>query len=211
MLGQGPVCGCLHDLRSAGEQAPTPDRELPALPPPPDRDGVVTNPAGWYDDPHGGTPGQLRYWNGQQWTEFTVVPPQSPVFPAYGSGPSGPAPGHAPEATDVGPGREDFAPGRLWRLRHSLWVLAPILGFGYLSFVGFAYCAARVRTPAWIVAAICSTVLTVVGYILVAVWTDASGAPTTAAIVYNIDLWLASIIFAIVVNRDYLAWRARHA
>jgi hypothetical protein len=35
---------------------------------------------------------------------------------------------------------------RKWRLRHSAWLLAPILGIGILSFVGFVYVGLRVRT-----------------------------------------------------------------
>lgn len=41
-----------------------------------------------------------------------------------------------------------------------------------------------------------------------ATWTDSAGNPTNAATVYMIDLWLASIVFAFIVNRNYLAWRA---
>jgi hypothetical protein len=43
----------------------------------------VSAPAGWYDDPQ--SPGQQRYWDGQQWTEqrqpAASVPPPPPTAP----------------------------------------------------------------------------------------------------------------------------------
>lgn len=167
----------------------------------------MTEPAGWFADPQG-TPKQLRYWDGRRWTEFTVTPPDPPTFPPYGSDKTTSIPALAPDVNQLShvPGGNPV--GRQWRIRHSLWMLAPILGLGFLSFVGFAYCAVRVRSRAWTVTAIGTVLLTVVGYILMGAWTDATGGPTTAAVVYMIDLWLASIVFAFVVNPDYLAWRA---
>jgi hypothetical protein len=167
----------------------------------------VTDPAGWYPDPQG-TPKQLRYWDGRRWTQFAVMAPEPPTFPAYGSDDTTPTTPLAPDATRLDRIPTENPVGRGWRIRHSLWILAPILGFGFLSFVGFAYCAARVRTRAWTVTAIGTVLLTIIGYILIGAWTDATGSPTTAATVYMIDLWLASIAFAFIVNRDYLAWRA---
>lgn len=95
-----------------------------------------------------------------------------------------------------------------WKTRHSLWLLAPVLGFGVLSFVGFVYCAFRIRRGKWIVLATVSVVLTVLGWIFLTAWTGPTGDPSTASIVYVIELWLASIIFGLVVNRDYLLWRS---
>ena len=99
---------------------------------------------------------------------------------------------------------------RKWRLRHSLWLLAPILGFGYLSFVGFVYCAVRVRERRWTILAVLSVSLTVIGFVLVATWSDGGNGTSTAAVMYVVDLWIVSVLFALVVNHDYLAWHARH-
>lgn len=95
-----------------------------------------------------------------------------------------------------------------WRWRHSAWLLAPILGFGYFSFVGFAYCAIRIQERKWTVLAVASSGLTLLGWILAIAWTDSLGDPSNAAIVFIIDLWIASIVMATVVNSDYLRWRA---
>ena len=98
-----------------------------------------------------------------------------------------------------------------WRWRHSAWLLAPVLGFGFFSFVGFAYCAIRVQEKAWTVLAAASAGLTVLGWILMSTWTDSLGEPSNAATVFILDLWIASIVIACVVNGDYLRWRATRA
>ncbi|MEU6327913.1 phospholipid scramblase-related protein [Streptomyces sp. NPDC047049] len=53
-------------------------------------------PAGWYADPQG-TPHQLRWWDGSQWTEHTH-PGQQPAAPGQGQAPqpAQAAPQHAP-------------------------------------------------------------------------------------------------------------------
>jgi hypothetical protein len=47
---------------SAPSPAPAPSAPTPAPAP------VVTTPAGWYPDPSGRF--EMRYWDGQQWTEY---------------------------------------------------------------------------------------------------------------------------------------------
>ncbi|MGR3937377.1 phospholipid scramblase-related protein [Streptomyces sp. BRA346] len=49
-------------------------------------------PAGWYADPQG-TPNQLRWWDGAQWTEHTH-PGQQPAHPGQQQGHPGQQPGH---------------------------------------------------------------------------------------------------------------------
>lgn len=102
----------------------------------------------------------------------------------------------------------DVLGDRSWRRRHSAWLLAPVLGFGLFSFVGFVYCAIRVKERKWVVLAVVAVVLTVLGWIFISAWTDANGQASTAAITYLLELWLVSVIFACLVNRDYLNWRA---
>ncbi|MTB02664.1 MAG: DUF2510 domain-containing protein, partial [Actinobacteria bacterium] len=38
----------------------------------------MTTPADWYQDPEG-EPGNLRYWDGTQWTENRQPPPGQPT------------------------------------------------------------------------------------------------------------------------------------
>ena len=94
-----------------------------------------------------------------------------------------------------------------WRVRHSAWILAPLLGCGFLSCIGFVYCAVRVREPRWIVLAAVSFVATVVGWILATAWTTASGEMTDGAAGYVIGLWLASLGLSGYVLPDYWRWR----
>jgi hypothetical protein len=49
------------------EPSPAPAPEAPSTPEPAP---VVTTPAGWYPDPSGRF--ELRYWDGNQWTEHVA-------------------------------------------------------------------------------------------------------------------------------------------
>lgn len=95
-----------------------------------------------------------------------------------------------------------------WRIRHSAWLLAPILGLGVLSCVGFIYCAARVKTGRWITVAVAATLASIVAVVLDSAWQDSAGNVSNAAATFMVMLWLASVAFGFVINRDYLEWRS---
>lgn len=90
---------------------------------------------------------------------------------------------------------------RSWRFRHSAWLLAPILGFGWFSFVGFLYIAVRMKQKRWWLLALAYTVASTISMVLMEVSPDV-GAMVTLVI------WIVSIVHGVVVNRDYLRWRS---
>ncbi len=98
-------------------------------------------------------------------------------------------------------------PGAVWRLRHSLWMLAPFLGLGIISWAGFVYIAARTRRVGLGLLAAGFVVAGVVG----GVWLF--GAPTSTETglegLFFLFLWAAAVTAALVVNPTYLAWRWR--
>lgn len=88
-----------------------------------------------------------------------------------------------------------------WRLRHSAWMLAPLLSLGALAWVGFVYVAARTRKPAWVALA---------GFFLVAgavaaFWPDDADNTQGGLLVF---VWAAAIVTAFIINPGYLRWRA---
>lgn len=88
-----------------------------------------------------------------------------------------------------------------WRLRHSAWMLAPILSLGALAWVGFVYVAARTLKPAYVAIA---------GFFLVAgavagFWPDDPNNTQGGLLVF---VWAAAIVTALVINPGYLRWRA---
>jgi hypothetical protein len=108
-----------------------------------------------------------------------------------------------------------------WRLRHSAWLLAPILGCGMLSFVGFIYVAIRVQNKKfWIAAAIGSlgsatiwTVLALTGDLEESSDTASKAAESTESmsdlgVGVVMAVWAALLVYAFILNRDYLRWRA---
>lgn len=101
---------------------------------------------------------------------------------------------------------------RTWRLRHSLWLLVPILGLGFLTVLAVARIAVRTGDPHLkkvAVAYVPPTVLLWVAFALsdeafVNVWSDVA----TGMLLL---LWIGGVIHcAAVVNRRYLRWRASH-
>lgn len=95
-----------------------------------------------------------------------------------------------------------------WRLRHSAWLLAVIAGLGFFSFIGFVYCAIRVRTRKWWIIALVSGVLTAVGMLLMEYPQNAAGKSNAAGASFVIILWFVSMIAGFAFNRDYLRWRS---
>ncbi|PYY32775.1 helix-hairpin-helix domain-containing protein [Curtobacterium sp. MCBD17_030] len=98
---------------------------------------------------------------------------------------------------------------RGWRLRHSLWLLAPILGFGIFSFVGFLYIAIRVRSRKfWIVAAAASAGGVLIWVLLGNPDSEKGSGSDNVLGAVLFGVWAASVALGCIINRDYLRWRA---
>lgn len=121
---------------------------------------------------------------------------------------------------NTSPSPENLLADRSWRLRHSAWLLAPLLGCGMLSFVGFLYVAIRVQTKKFWIAATVGCVGSAAVWIIMALAGDleepsqaagtADGASTTSDLGVGVAMaaWAGLLVYAVVLNRDYLRWRA---
>ncbi|MCM0673211.1 helix-hairpin-helix domain-containing protein [Micromonospora phytophila] len=96
-----------------------------------------------------------------------------------------------------------------WRIRHSLWLLLPVAGCGFLAGAGFLYIGVRSRRPAWWIAGI---VYLVVGWTLFATIgeSDKTGILSTVATVALMAMWVTSILHGCLINSSWLRWRAGH-
>jgi DNA uptake protein ComE-like DNA-binding protein len=128
----------------------------------------------------------------------TWTPPNSP-YPQQ-PGPKGPG--------QQGPFSQ--GPASLsWRLRHSAWVLAPALSFGCLGAAGFLYVGIRAKRPAWWIPGIAYSVIT---FACLAIGGEAVKDSVAQNVAYTIlfGLWIASVVHALVINVEWLRWRATY-
>jgi len=100
---------------------------------------------------------------------------------------------------------------RGWRIRHSAWLLAPILGFGLFSWIGFVYVAARTRRVAWWITAAVYTDAGVTAMVLISISTGQQDPRLDIGVTLLLIGWLGGTLHAIFLNRDYLRWRATRA
>lgn len=102
---------------------------------------------------------------------------------------------------------------RTWRIRHSAWMLAPILSIGLFSWVGFVYIGIRARRAAWWGAGAVYFSFFIVFLLLP---TGAAQAEATGQEEANwqggvlVAIWAASILHAFLINRSWLRWRAAY-
>jgi hypothetical protein len=96
---------------------------------------------------------------------------------------------------------------RAWRLRHSAWLLAPIMGCGVLSFIGFLYVALRMRRRKYWMIAAAYIAVTVVAFILIPSGSEGDVTYTLGGML-ALGLWAVGIVHGLVVNREYLEWRS---
>ena len=94
---------------------------------------------------------------------------------------------------------------RGWRLTQSWWLLIPIFGFGMFSFIGFLYCAIRIRDRKWALLAGIATTAAIACYIVAIATTNENGESTSGwAGGLFVLVWFGSIGLAVAFNRDYL-------
>ncbi|HET7280448.1 MAG TPA: CHAT domain-containing protein [Dermatophilaceae bacterium] len=114
------------------------------------------------------------------------------------------------EPADVQYAPLQYAPlqNRAWRTRHSAWLLAPILGIGVFTFVGFLYVALRIRRRKYWTIAGAYIAVTALALVLAGVSSDGDATSTLAGMLL-LGLWGGGIVHGLVLNRDYLEWRSR--
>lgn len=137
---------------------------------------------------------------------MTQDPWRRPESPRYTWGePPVPYSGAAQQPT---PGRASTPHGVGWRVRHSAWLLAVLLGMGLFCWVGFAYCAVRTRDPRWRVPLVGFLLASLPGWLMTAAWTRPNGDLTTGAESYVLCMWAAATLFGLYTAPEYLRWRA---
>jgi len=95
-----------------------------------------------------------------------------------------------------------------WRLRHSLWLVVPVLSVGILTWAAFLYVGVRARRPAWWIAGIVYAAALVVVFVLDETsarrpneYTSGWGGGLLLAI------WIAGSLHALIINREWLRLR----
>lgn len=99
---------------------------------------------------------------------------------------------------------------RRWRTRHSAWLLAVILGVGLLSFIGYVYIALRVRTKKLWIAMVVACTASAVTWIVSSDTDPATAGEQVSDLAAGVTaaVWFGLIVYGVIINRDYLRWRA---
>lgn len=98
---------------------------------------------------------------------------------------------------------------RRWRLRHSLWLLGPILGASLLTGVAFLYIGIKARRRAWWIVGIGYVVVLGIGASLADSDVTSTRSDWSAGILATV--WIGGMVHALLVNKDWLRWRAQNA
>ena len=93
---------------------------------------------------------------------------------------------------------------RLWRVRHSVWLLPTLLGAGVCTWISFLYIGLRARRRSWLLFAVAY----LVGAGIVLEIPDSPGWLLTLGGFLLMVLWGCGSVHALVVNRSWLRWRS---
>jgi competence ComEA-like helix-hairpin-helix protein len=91
-----------------------------------------------------------------------------------------------------------------------LWLLTPLIPFGWFAFAGFLYAGLRVRHAPWMVAGVVYLVVTGVTFGLIGNDDPAAGAESSRSGVENVAItvmlvfWLLSIVHALVIRKEFV-------
>ncbi|WP_446212949.1 helix-hairpin-helix domain-containing protein [Micromonospora sp. IBSANI012] len=129
--------------------------------------------------------------------------------PTWPPPPPGPGPGPAPFGAGVPATAGNPAADRGWRLRHSWWLLMPILGCGCIGGFGFIYVGLRARRPHWWIAGIGYALLGWAAFATVG-GTDKDNPVSDVATAMTLAVWIAGIVHAMLINPAWLRWQAQH-
>lgn len=112
----------------------------------------------------------------------------------------------APTPDNPVPQRNSPLRSRLWRVRHSLWLLPALLGFGLCTWLSFLYIGLRARHRKWLLISAGHAFLSTIAFVLVGITNSQS--VTVLAGTLLLILWGGGSIQALVVNRSWLRWRS---
>lgn len=117
-------------------------------------------------------------------------------------------------APTTGPGSpEQLLADRKWRLRHSIWMVGPILSLGILTWASFLYIGVKARRPDWLIAGVIYAIAAGVLFFFTDETPSPAGTPGGAADWVGgsiLALWVAGIVHAVLSNKSWLRWRARN-
>src|SRR5690348_14196695 len=114
------------------------------------------------------------------------------------------------QASNNRPTARDLLAKRSWRLRHSIWLLAPILGFGMLTWAAFLYIGTKAKRWDWLVAGIVYAIATAVTFYFIDGTEGPQGHENEWTGSAALAIWLAGIVHGLLSNKGWLRWRSQN-
>ena len=96
-----------------------------------------------------------------------------------------------------------------WRIGHSLWLLAPLIGCGGLGGLALTFLGLYARRPSWWIPGLVYTAGTIAAFVVVGVEEIESTLSDAAAGVL-LALWVACLFHCLLINSSWLRWSFHH-
>ncbi|GAA1195172.1 ComEA family DNA-binding protein [Pseudonocardia alaniniphila] len=105
---------------------------------------------------------------------------------------------------------QELLADRAWRIRHSIWLLGPIVGIGIITWASFLYVGTKASRRDWQIAGGLYAAATAAIFFFTDGTEGPNGKPNEWLGGVMLALWAAGIVHAVLSNKSWLRWRSQN-